>query len=128
MFLLKTKTYKVVVGDCHSSIYGWNDKFKKTLYFLSLMSCSINKAKCLMLIVCKDLIFSYFTWEKWFPPRNVERGGWRPVFPLFHTVLDNDIVDLEKLDWICSLTFIVNKFSGLFLHPSIFSIKHSRTE
>ena len=81
-----------------------------------------------MLIVCKDLIFLDFTWEKNFPPRNVGRGGWRPIFPLFHTALDDDIVDIEKPDGICSLIFIVNEFSGLFLHPSMFSIKHSRTE
>ena len=96
MFLLKTKTSFLVTVIARFTAEMTNSK--KTLYFLSLMSCSINKAKCLMLIACKDLIFSYFTWEKWFPPRNVGRGGWRPVFPIFHTVLDNDIVDIEKLD------------------------------
>ena len=39
----------------------------------------------------------------------------------------DDIVDIEKPDWICSFTFVVDEFSGLFLHPSIFSIKYSRS-
>ena len=32
-------------------------------------------------------------------------------------LLDDDIVDFEKPDRICSIIFVVNKFSGLFLHP-----------
>ena len=42
-------------------------------------------------------------------------------------VLNDDIVDLEKPDGICSPTFVVNQFSGLSLHPSVFYIKHSRS-
>ena len=42
-------------------------------------------------------------------------------------LLNDDIVDIEKPDGICSPTFVVDEFSGLFLHPSIFSIKHSRS-
>ena len=42
-------------------------------------------------------------------------------------LLNDDIVDIEKPDRICSSSFVVNEFSGLFLHPSIFSIKHSRS-
>ena len=45
---------------------------------------------------------------------------------LFSMLLNDDIVDIEKPDAICSLTFAVNQFSELFLHPSIFSIIHSR--
>ena len=41
--------------------------------------------------------------------------------------LNDNIVDIEKPDGICLPTFVVNEFSGLFLHPSIFSIKHSRS-
>ena len=40
---------------------------------------------------------------------------------------NDNIVDNEKPDGICLPTFVVNEFSGLFLHPSIFSIKHSRS-
>ena len=41
-------------------------------------------------------------------------------------LLNEDIVDIEKLDGICSFIFVGNKFSGLFLHPSVFFITHSR--
>ena len=30
-------------------------------------------------------------------------------------LLNDDIVDIEKLDEICSPTFVIGKFSGLFL-------------
>ena len=36
-------------------------------------------------------------------------------------------VDIGKSDGICSPSFVVYKFLGLFLHPSIFSIKNSRS-
>ena len=42
-------------------------------------------------------------------------------------LLNENIVDIEKPDGIYLLTFFVDEFSGLFLHPSIFSIKHSRS-
>ena len=35
---------------------------------------------------------------------------------LISMLLNEDIVDIEKLDEICSLTFVVDEFSGLFLH------------
>ena len=38
---------------------------------------------------------------------------------LFSMVLNDDIVDIEKLDEMDSLTFAVDEFSGLLLHPSI---------
>ena len=40
-------------------------------------------------------------------------------------LLNEDIVDIEKSDEICSLIFVLGDFSGLFLHPSVFSMKHS---
>ena len=43
------------------------------------------------------------------------------------TLLSEDIVELEKPDGICLLTFVVEEFSGLFLHPSVISIIHSRS-
>ena len=42
-------------------------------------------------------------------------------------ILNEDIVEIEKPDGICSLTFVVDEFSGLLLHLSIFSIMHSRS-
>ena len=41
-------------------------------------------------------------------------------------LLNEDIVDFEKTDGKILLTFVVDEFSGLSLHPSIFSIIHSR--
>ena len=45
----------------------------------------------------------------------------------FSLLLNEDIVDIGKPDEICLLTFVVGELSGLFLHPSIFSIIHSRS-
>ena len=42
-------------------------------------------------------------------------------------LLKEDIVDIEKPEGIFSLTFDVDEFSGLFLHPSIFSIIFSKS-
>ena len=39
-------------------------------------------------------------------------------------LLNRDIVHIEKPDGICSLAFVVDKFSGLFLHPSILPNEH----
>ena len=41
--------------------------------------------------------------------------------------LNEDILCIEKPDGICLLTIVVDKFSVLLLHPSIFSIIHSRS-
>ena len=41
--------------------------------------------------------------------------------------VNDNIVEIEKPDGICSLTFVVDEFSELFLHPSIFSIIHSQS-
>ena len=42
-------------------------------------------------------------------------------------LLNDDIADIENPGGIRSLTFIVDECSGLFLHSSVFSIKHSRS-
>ena len=42
-------------------------------------------------------------------------------------LLNGHIVDIEKTDRTCSLTFVVDDFSILFLHQSIFSIKDLRS-
>ena len=44
---------------------------------------------------------------------------------LFSRLINEDFVDFEKPDGICSMIFVADEFSGLFLHPSIFSM-HSR--
>ena len=46
---------------------------------------------------------------------------------LLSILLNEDIVDTEKPDGICSLTFIVDKFSELFLHSLVFSFRHSKS-
>ena len=42
-------------------------------------------------------------------------------------LLNEDVVDIEKPDEICSLTFVVDEFSRLFFHSSIFYVMHSRS-
>ena len=46
---------------------------------------------------------------------------------LFSMLLNDDVVNIEKPDRICWVTFVVDKFSGLFLRPSIFSNIHRRS-
>ena len=41
--------------------------------------------------------------------------------------LNDDIVDIENHNGICSSTFAVDEFSGLSLHASVFPIKDSRS-
>ena len=43
---------------------------------------------------------------------------------LFSMLLNDDILDIEKPFTIYLPTFVVDEFSGIFLHPSIFLIKH----
>ena len=42
-------------------------------------------------------------------------------------LLNDNVVELEKPTGICSATFAVLEFSGLFLRRSRFSIKYSRS-
>ena len=44
---------------------------------------------------------------------------------LFSMLLNDNIVDIEKTDEICSLSFAVDELLGLISHPSVFSVKHS---
>ena len=46
---------------------------------------------------------------------------------LFSIILNDDIVDFEKLGGMRLLTFAIDEVLGFFLHPSIFSIVHSRS-
>ena len=45
----------------------------------------------------------------------------------FCMILNDNVVDIEKPDGICSPTFVVDRFSALFSYSSIFSTKHSRS-
>ena len=46
---------------------------------------------------------------------------------LFSIPFNEDIVNIEKPDEICLMTFVVDYFFGVLLHPSIFPIKDSRS-
>ena len=41
-------------------------------------------------------------------------------------LLNENIVGIEKPRGVCLVTFVVDELSGIFLHPSIFSIIHSK--
>ena len=45
---------------------------------------------------------------------------------MLYVSLNDNIVDIEKPDGICSPTFVLDYFSGLFFHSPIFSIKDLR--
>ena len=42
-------------------------------------------------------------------------------------VINEDVFEIENPDGICLLTFVVDEFLGLLLHPSIFPVIHSRS-
>ena len=42
-------------------------------------------------------------------------------------LLNEDIVDIENPDGTCLLIFVAHKFAGLFLHPSVFFVTHSKS-
>ena len=48
---------------------------EKAIYFLPLMSCSINKLKPQMFLERKNFMFSYFAWKKTFAPGNGGGAG-----------------------------------------------------
>ena len=45
---------------------------------------------------------------------------------LFSRSLNDNIVDMQKPDEICSLTSVAHDSTGLFLHPSFLSVKDSK--
>ena len=68
---------------------------EKTIYFLSLMSCSINKLKSRMLFTCKKCMFSNFTWKKYFCSKKWGRGGGAGAPPapfLYGPACDNQML------------------------------------
>ena len=46
---------------------------------------------------------------------------------LFSWPVNDDIVGIEKPYEICSLTFFVDDFSGLYLHVPVFTIQDSKS-
>ena len=51
----------------------------KAIYFLSLMSCWINKLRSHMLYTCKNFMFSDFTWKKKICSRKCRTFPYDPV-------------------------------------------------
>ena len=45
---------------------------------------------------------------------------------LISMLSNDDIADIEKPELMCLSSFVVDEFTGFFLHPSVFSIKHAR--
>ena len=86
-FLLKTKTCKYVVGN-RVSFTSKTTNSEKSIYFLSLMSCSINKLKSHMLFTCKNFVFSDFTWKTNFAPGNDGEAG---------TFVYSPVLDFKKV-------------------------------
>ena len=71
-FLLKTKS---LLATLIAQFTAKTTNSQKAIYFLSLMSCSINQPKSQKLITCKDFIFSDFTWKKRFCCRKWREEG-----------------------------------------------------
>ena len=46
---------------------------------------------------------------------------------LFSVFLNDNIVDIQTPDGICSPTFVVDEVQGLFLHSSFIFVKHLRS-
>ena len=65
-FLLKTKTYKLLLVTVVAQFTAKTANSEKAIYFLSLTSCSINKLKSQMLFTYKNFMFSDFTGGKSF--------------------------------------------------------------
>ena len=66
---------------------------EKAIYFLSLMSCSINKPKSDILFTCKNFVVRFHV-EKNFSQRNVGRGAGKPLPPFIY---GPEIASLSKL-------------------------------
>ena len=75
---------------------------ERAVYFLSLMSCSINKLKSRMLLTCTNFIFFDFTSKQNLLHKMVvavvEGGGGCPLvppFPLWSCVLINKLLQIN---------------------------------
>ena len=60
---------------------------EKAIYFLSLMSCSMDKLKSHMFFACKIFFFLILRGKKHFDPENGggEGAGWRSPTPLSYS-------------------------------------------
>ena len=108
-------------------------KWEKAIYFLSLMSCSINKLKSHMFFTCKNFMCSNFTWEKILLQEMVGEGGGGLVPPtsplslrscnsiLFHYTKVWILTEYYSNVWILA----VRHFGGICFF--IFVISHGKS-
>ena len=101
-----------------------------TFFFKNITDCCI----CIWFLVLFLLIFFFFLrsiifiWWSLKDSQNFFMQSLPQYTSCFFSMLLNyDIVDIEKPDGICFLTFVADEFLALFLHQSIFSIIHSRS-
>ena len=69
---------------------------EKAIYFLPLISCSINKVKFHMFFTCKNFMVSDFMWKKNFFSRKW-CGGWRPPCPPFPAALPKQLFPIKLM-------------------------------
>ena len=74
-FLLKTKITDLLLVTVIAQFTAKTINSEKAIYFLSIMSCSINH----LLFWCKNFVFYDFMWKKGFAPEDGGGGGdWHP--------------------------------------------------
>ena len=109
-------------------LWQWSPNFPIFFFFFSFCAFSYNSCcsfvNNLIFLFLKLIIFvscSLKHSQYFFVLCNLELWIHHAYFLCY-----DDFEDIEKLDGICLPTVVVDKFSGLFLHPSIFFVKHSR--
>ena len=89
-FSLKKKLTNLLLVTAVCQFTAKTTNSEKSIYFLSLTSCSIRKLKFHMLFTCKNFVFFDFTWNKIFAPRNV-----LPTFMICNLVLEKKVLHLK---------------------------------
>ena len=93
--------------------------------FLPFVTCYSFVKNFILFFLVLIILFSYFFLR-------IHRNFFYNLHLCIHHAhflsLNDNIVDIEKLDGIYFPTLVVDNFSGLFLHPSTFFIKDSRSE
>ena len=75
-FLLKTKSYNSLLVTVVVQFTVKTTNSERAIYFLSLISCSMNKINSHMLLICKNFVLLILHEKKFFAPGNGEgRGG-----------------------------------------------------
>ena len=74
-FLLKALSYKLVLVTVIGQFTAKTTNSEKAIYFLSLMSCSINKLKSRKFFTCKNFVFRFYVEKQNCAPVNGGGGG-----------------------------------------------------